>query len=245
MIIALILAVAVGLSLGALGGGGAVLTLPILVYVAGVGVREAAAISLVVVGGTSLAAFGARLRRGDFHTKAAVLLAATGMLASYLGSSLTDAVSEPVLLLIFAALMLVVGLAMLRERPERPAAAQCRTVPCIGIGTAVGVLTGFLGVGGGFLIVPALVLFAGIETRAAIGTSLAVIAVNAGAGLVGHLRHASVDWRLAFAFLAFSLVGMGMGARVARSAWGSRRRWAPKVPDGWKFSLPQGDPQDG
>jgi uncharacterized membrane protein YfcA len=157
-----------------------------------------------------------------------VLFATTGMVASYLGSSLTDAVSEPVLMLIFAALMLVVGLAMLRERPERPAAAQCRTVPCIGIGTAVGVLTGFLGVGGGFLIVPALVLFAGIETRAAIGTSLAVIAFNAGAGVIGHLRHAALDWPLALAFLAFSLAGMGMGVRVARgiSAAALRRAFA-------------------
>ena len=228
MILALFLALAVGLSLGALGGGGAVLTLPILVYVAHISVREAVTISLVVVGGTSLIAFGAQLRRRDFHAKAAALFATTGMLASYFGSALTDAVSEDALLLMFAALMLVVGLAMLRERPERPAAAQCRTWPCIGIGTAVGALTGFLGVGGGFLIVPALVLFAGIETRIAIGTSLAVIAFNAAAGLVGHLRHAELDWRFALSFLAFSLAGMAIGLRVARrvSSAGLRRAFA-------------------
>jgi hypothetical protein len=219
-IIALTLAVAVGLSLGALGGGGAVLTLPILVYVAGISVREAVAISLVVVGGTSLVAAAMHRRRGHFHAKAAALFAGTGMVAAYFGSSLTDAVSERALLLTFAALMLVVGAAMLRERPERPAAVQCRTLPCIGIGTAVGVLTGFLGVGGGFLIVPALVLFAGIETRAAIGTSLAVIAFNAAAALVGHLRHAALDWSLALAFLSFALVGMGAGLRVARRVSG-------------------------
>jgi uncharacterized membrane protein YfcA len=225
-IIALALAGAVGLSLGALGGGGAVLMLPILVYAARIDVRTAVAVSLVVVGGTSLVAFGAHFRRGDFHPKGAVLFATTGMLASYFGSSLTDAVSEPALLLIFAAVMLVVGLAMVRDRPDRPAAAQCRTFPCLGIGTAVGVLTGFLGVGGGFLIVPALVLFAGMETRIAIGTSLAVIAVNAAAGLAGHLRRAPIDWPLALTFLALSLAGMGVGVRVARGVSGAALRRA-------------------
>ncbi|MEO8603792.1 MAG: sulfite exporter TauE/SafE family protein [bacterium] len=225
-IIALALAAAVGLSLGVLGAGGAVLMLPILVYVAGIDVRTAVAVSLVVVGGTSLVAFGVHFRRGDFHAKGAVLFATTGTLASYFGSSLTDAVSEPALLLIFAALMLAVGLAMLRAQPARPAAARCRTVPCLGIGTVVGVLSGFLGVGGGFLIVPALVLFAGIETRIAIGTSLAVIAVNAVGGLAGHLRHAPLDWRLALTFLAFSLAGMGVGVRVAHGVSGAALRRA-------------------
>jgi uncharacterized membrane protein YfcA len=156
------------------------------------------------------------LRQGSFHAKAAALFATTGMLGSYFGSRLTAEVSESLLLLIFAVMMLAAGLALLRERPERRPHVQCRTLPCLGIGTAVGGLTGFLGVGGGFLIVPALVLFAGVETRAAIGTSLAVIAFNAGAGLAGHLGHEAIDWRLALSFLAFALAGMGMGLRVAR-----------------------------
>jgi uncharacterized protein len=214
-LLALALAALVGLSLGMLGGGGAVLTLPILVYVAGIAVREAVSVSLVVVGVTSFAAAIVHGSRGDFHTKAAGLFAATGMVAAYFGSGLTDAISERALLLIFAGLMLVVGAAMLRQPAQRPASAQCRTYPCIAIGTAVGVLTGFLGVGGGFLIVPALVLFAGIETRAAVGTSLAVIAVNAAAGLMGHLRHAPLDWRLALLFTAGALVGMAAGVRLS------------------------------
>ncbi|MBM4267760.1 MAG: hypothetical protein FJ144_14315 [Deltaproteobacteria bacterium] len=211
-----VLAMGVGLSLGALGGGGAVLTVPILVYVTGMGVREAVAISLVVVGATSIAGFVAHLRRGDFHPKAAILFSTTGMVASYVGSSLTGAVSERVLLLLFAALMTIVGLAMLREPPARDPATQCRTTPCLAIGTIVGLLTGFLGVGGGFLIVPALVLLAAIETRVAIGTSLAVIAFNSVAGLLGQLRHGGLDWSVALGFLAFSLAGMGSGMRLAR-----------------------------
>ena len=223
-ILSLVLAVAVGLSLGMLGGGGAVLTLPILVYVAGIGVRQAVSISLVVVGGTSLVAAALHYRRGHFHAKAAALFAGTGMVAAYFGSALTRAVPEQVLLVIFAALMLLVGAAMLRERLDRPAGAQCRTWPCIGIGTAVGALTGFLGVGGGFLVVPALILFAAVETRAAIGTSLAVIAINAAGGLVGQLRHGALDWSLALAFLAFALAGMSAGVRIGRTAPAAKLR---------------------
>lgn len=218
VILTLGLAIPVGLSLGALGGGGAVLTVPILVYVAGVSVRDAVTISLVVVGATSLVAFAAYFRRGEFHQKAALLFGATGTVASYLGAALTEALSDRVLLLLFAGLMLVVGLAMLRDRSERAPAARCRTAPCLVVGTIVGLLTGMLGVGGGFLIVPALVLFAGIETRVAIGTSLAVIAFNAGAGLVGHLRDATLDWPLVLGFVAFSLGGMSAGVGVARRA---------------------------
>lgn len=212
---ALALAALVGLSLGLLGGGGAILTLPILVYVAGIAVRDAVSLSLVVVGITSLAAAVVHGRRGHFHGKAAGLFAATGMVAAYFGSALTDAVLERALLLSFAVLMLAVGAAMMRQPVQRPPSAQCRTYPCVAIGTAVGALTGFLGVGGGFLIVPALVLFAGIETRAAVGTSLAVIAVNAAAGLFGHLRQAPLDWRLALLFTAGALAGMVAGVRLS------------------------------
>jgi uncharacterized membrane protein YfcA len=129
-------------------------------------------------------------------------------------------------MLTFAALMLVAGTAMLRERPARHEAVQCRTWPCLGIGATVGLLTGFLGVGGGFLIVPALVLFAGIETRIAIGTSLAVIAFNALAGLVGQLRHTSFDWPVALAFLGVALAGMAAGLRVAQRVSGATLRRA-------------------
>lgn len=230
-LIALGLSAVVGLSLGALGGGGAILTLPILVYVGGIDVRTAIAISMVVVGGTSAVAAVAHARRGCFHGKAAALFAATGMVSAYLGSFLTNAVAERTLMLIFAALMLVVGTAMLRERRERPPAAQCRTTPCLAIGTVVGGLTGFLGVGGGFLIVPALILFAGIETRVAIGTSLAIIAFNSLAGLLGQLRHGALDWRLALAFLGFALAGMAGGLQIAQRIPGPvlRRSFAALV----------------
>lgn len=213
--LSLALAVLIGLTLGALGGGGSILTLPIFVFVAGIPAQEAVAMSMVVVGGTSLLGAALHWRKGNFHTQAALLFAATGMIGAYGGSFLTHMVSQRVLLTIFAALMLVTGIAMIRKRPEQKDQRKCRFWPCLVIGAAVGVLTGFLGVGGGFLIVPALVLFAGIETKAAVGSSLAIIALNAVGGFVGQIQQVSINWRLTSLFLGLALVGMFGGLFVA------------------------------
>ena len=216
MIVSLALALVIGLTLGALGGGGSILTLPVFVFVAGIPAQEAVAMSMVVVGGTSLLGAGLHWRNGNFHVKAALLFAATGVIGAYAGSFLTHLVSQRVLLGIFAVLMLVTGIAMIRKRPEKKYQQQCRFWPCLLIGAAVGVLTGFLGVGGGFLIVPALVLFAGVETKAAVGSSLAIIALNAVGGLGGQLQQVSLDWQLASMFLGLAMIGMFGGLFVAK-----------------------------
>jgi uncharacterized protein len=213
--ISLILAVFVGATLGALGGGGSVLTLPIFVFVAGIPAQEAVAMSMVVVGGTSLLGAVLHWWKGNFHTKATLLFAATGIAGAYGGAFLTHLISQQMLLGSFAALMLVTGIAMLRDRPERSVQQRCRVWPCLLIGAGVGVLSGVLGVGGGFLILPALVLFAGIETKAAVGSSLAIIALNAGGGLAGQLQQVSLNWSLTASFLGLSLVGMFGGLLVA------------------------------
>ena len=215
MAISLALAVLIGLTLGALGGGGSVLTLPIFVFVAGIPTQEAVAMSMVVVGGTSLLGAALHWRKGNFHTKATLLFAATGVTGAFGGSFLTHLVSQRVLLGLFAALMLVTGLAMIRQRSEQKDGRECRFWPCLLIGAVVGVLTGFLGVGGGFLIVPALMLFAGIKTKAGVGSSLAIIALNSVGGLVGQLQQVSLDWPLTFAFLVLALFGMVGGFVVA------------------------------
>jgi uncharacterized membrane protein YfcA len=216
--VALALAVFIGLALGALGGGGSVLTLPIFVFVAGIPAQEAVAMSMVVVGGTSL--LGAVLHgwNGNFHRKAALLFATTGVVGAYGGSFLTNMVSQRVLLGLFAVLMVVTGVAMIGGRTEDRAKRRCRFWPCLLIGGVVGVLTGFLGVGGGFLIVPALVLFAGIGTRAAVGTSLAIIALNAVGGLFGQMQQVSLNWPLTLSFLGLALLGMVGGLIVAGKA---------------------------
>jgi uncharacterized membrane protein YfcA len=208
MIGALALAVLTGGALGALGGGGSILTLPILVYVAGIPAQEAVAMSMVVVGGTSLLGAVLHAYRGNFHTQATVLFALTGMVGAFLGSSLTPLVSQRILMGIFAALMLGTGMAMLRRRSAAQDERTCRVIRCLVIGAVVGLLTGFLGIGGGFMIVPALVLFAGIDTKNAMAASLAIITLNAAAGLAGQLRQTSFDWWLTLGFLGLAIVGM-------------------------------------
>ena len=209
------LAVAIGLSLGILGSGGSIVTLPVLVYVAGIPPKAAVGMSMGIVGATSL--FGAfiQLRRANIDIKAALIFASTGMIGALIGSTGTHLMPKHVLMLLFAVLMMVVGSLMLRTAPIKSKATQCRVPRCLAVGLAVGVLTGFLGVGGGFLIVPALVLSAGMETRKAGGTSLAVIALNSTAGLIGQLRYTRVDWHLLWQFLVFAIVGIVAGIAVA------------------------------
>jgi hypothetical protein len=211
---ALVLAAAIGISLGALGAGGSIITVPVLVYVAGISAHTAISMSLVIVGATSI--FGAWLhqRHGQVYARAVLMLGSAGMAGAFLGSSLTHLVSEKVLMLSFALLMLTAGAAMLRSRPDTSLLPRCSPPRCLSIGAAVGVLTGFLGVGGGFLIVPALILFAGLAPKTAVGSSLAIIGLNSTAGLLGHLRYADVDWKLTLLFLAVALTGMWFGEKI-------------------------------
>ena len=209
--LAFLCAMVIGLSLGALGSGGSIVTLPVLVYVAHIHPKSAVGMSMAIVGATSMVGAWLHWRRGNFHNKAALLLGVSGMAGAYLGSTFTHLVSSSALLLIFAAIMLVVSVVMFRGGFQGLTPGQCRPLRCAVVGAAVGVLTGFLGVGGGFLIVPALVLLAGLDTKKAVGTSLAIIAANSFSGLAGQLRYAPVDWRLTAEFTALALAGMWIG----------------------------------
>ncbi len=218
-IIALLLAVLIGVSLGALGSGGSIVTLPILVYVAGVAPKAAVGMSMAIVGGTSLAGSYFHWRIGNFLPKPALIFGATGIIGAYLGSTATHLISSSTLMLLFAGLMLVVGARMLAGKGvPASASALCSVYRCIPSGFAVGLVTGFLGVGGGFVIVPALVWFAGLDARRAIGTSLGIIALNSAAGLAGQLRYTHWDWVLTGEFLVCALIGMGLGIPIARRA---------------------------
>ena len=120
-------------------------------------------------------------------------------------------------MLLFSGLMLAIGARMLADKgPLTACSVTCSSYRCITCGLAVGLVTGFVGIGGGFVIVPALVWFAGLDTKRAIGTSLGIIAVNSAAGLAGQLRYAHWDWLLTGKFLACSLIGMGLGIRISR-----------------------------
>ena len=213
--LALLLAAAIGLLLGLMGSGGSIVTLPVLVYVAGIPTQTAVGMTMVIVGAVSFVGAYLYHRRGDFHARAVLLLGLTGIVGAYGGSALTRLVSPSALMLTFAALMLVVGLTMFRGRREAAAGQRCYPLRCLSVGAAVGVLTGFLGVGGGFLIVPALVLFAGLETKKAVGASLAIIGLNCAAGLAGQLRYTQFNWTLTLAFVGIALGGMWAGTAFA------------------------------
>lgn len=231
MIAALLMASLIGVALGLLGSGGTMITLPVLVYVARVPASEAVAMALVVVGGTSLAGSVMQYRRGHFDVRVALPFAITGMIGAYGGARLTHWVSQPVLLTVFSAIMVGVGVTLLRDRREIKQAPAQGSARCAVIGAAVGVLTGFLGIGGGFLIVPALTLFGGLDIKKATGTSLAVIAMNSLSGLVGQLGYVRFDWWMALAFLAAATVGMagGIAAKGRLSDRAVRRTFASLV----------------
>ncbi len=226
-VLALFLALAIGISLGLLGSGGSIITLPVLVYAAKVPATQAVAMSLAVVGGTTLVGSILNARSGQIHAKAALLFSVTGVIGALVGSQLTHLVRPSVLLLIFAGLMLVVGLLMFRPRADRgvDAKAECHWVSCTATGFFVGFLTGFLGVGGGFLIVPALLFLARLPLKRAIATSLVVITVTSAAGLIGHLRRTHFDWRIAGIFLALAIVGMLAGRKFASQVETERLRY--------------------
>ena len=213
LIIGLILSAAIGLSLGLIGGGGSILTVPILVYFLGVETREAVGMSLAVVGATSL--FGAFLhyRKGTVNFSSAMLFGISGIVGAFLGSPLTHLVSPSVLMLIFAALMFVVAFSMLwrKRNAESETVYNVNLIKAISAGFGVGILTGFLGVGGGFLIVPALVFFGGLPMKQAVGTSLLVIALNCAAGLFGHLSYGLFDLKITFLVTTLAIFGAIFG----------------------------------
>jgi uncharacterized membrane protein YfcA len=206
--LALFLTALIGLVLGLFGSGGSIITVPVLVYLAGIPAHQAVAMSLAIVGGTSAMGGILNIRRGYFHPQTAVLFALSGFLGGFIGAKFTHLVSARVLLLLFGLLMIAVGAQFLRRLEVPPNARGYRPLACFWAGLAVGGLTGFLGVGGGFLIVPALVMFAQLEMKSAIGTGLAVIAANCLGGLLGQWPYVTISWQLTLAFLSVAAAGM-------------------------------------
>lgn len=214
--------IAIGLILGLVGGGGGILTVPILVYALGSDVHAATATSLVIVG--AIAAFGAfpHLRGRRVVLPVALAMAATGIPGAILGTSLNERASGPVILVLFGAVMLVVAARMLRGSSPQPATVgqpvpRAIRWPVLATGFGVGVMTGFFGVGGGFLIVPALVLILSLPLRLAVGTSLVVIIITSAGGVLSHLRSGEIDWPLALVFITGGLVGALTGGQLSGS----------------------------
>ena len=209
-----LLALAMGAVLGLLGGGGSILTVPILAYVAGMAPGEAIAASLVVVGITSVAGAVNHAQRGGIDWTTGIVFGGVAMVGAFVGGRLATYLPGWLLLSLFAGLMITTSLVMLRKK-ESSAGPRARAgLPLIAVeGFAVGAVTGLVGAGGGFLVVPALVLLGGLSMHKAIGTSLLVIAMKSAAGAAGHLSHVDIDWSVTAAVAAFAVLGSLVGAR--------------------------------
>ncbi len=213
---ALLGAVAIGLSLGLTGAGGSILTLPVLVYLADVPPQQAVGLSLLIVGTAALVGAWQRARKGEVHYKAAGMFVISGMIGAAFGAKLTPLIPPSALMISFAILMVVVAVKMLwPQKPGPTGSSECRPLRCLLAGGGVGVLTGFLGVGGGFLLMPALAKFAKLPLRTATGTSLAVITCNSAAGFASHYGEFPTPWLLATIFAVITGLGVLVGGSVA------------------------------
>jgi uncharacterized membrane protein YfcA len=218
-IVAAVLALLIGVTLGLLGGGGSILTVPVFVYVLGIESKRAIAMSLPVVGLAALVGVARHARLGNVNLRIAIEFGAAAMVGAYAGARLAQFMLGPVQLALFALVMLAAAVSMLwnARLPEVPGAERTASwLALIPIGVGVGMVTGLVGAGGGFLIVPALVLLGRVPMRQAIGTSLLVIAMNTAAGFLGYRNAVDVDWPLVLSFAAIAGAGIVAGAALVR-----------------------------
>lgn len=240
--LSLIFGAVVGLSLGLTGGGGAIFAVPLLVYGIGIPAKEATAVSLATVGATSLVGFLFRWRRGEVEPRTGLLFAIAGMVGAPIGTWVARLLSEQLLLLLFAGLMLVVATKMWRGAaapalgsdgcydPDAADGAACRRDPTgmlvlstrcavvlLLVGVMTGALAGLFGVGGGFVIVPALVFFSNMSIHRAVGTSLMVIALVSVSGLAFQfVAGQGIPVDVTLLFLVGGIAGLFLGQGLAR-----------------------------
>ncbi len=218
------LAALMGLLLGLMGGGGSLLTVPIFVYVLGFEPKLAIAMSLPVVGGTSLVGAIGHWRAGNVQLKTAAVFGVVAMVGAYFGARLAAFISGATQLTLLAAVMLAAAISMFRSARQQTARGNAerdaiRDMPSgllIPVALCVGVITGVVGIGGGFLVVPALVLLARVSMRQAVGTSLLVIAMNSASGFAGYLGRVEVPWVFMLGFTAVAVAGIIAGLYLVR-----------------------------
>jgi uncharacterized membrane protein YfcA len=212
------LSILIGVSLGFFGGGGSILTVPLLVYVFGLGPKEAIASSLLIVGIASISGAVQHWRAGNVRPQEGLLFGGSGMAGAYLGGRASAFLDGGLLLLLFAAMMLLTSTAMCRGRKYTRVECGERHLSPRNLmlqGLAVGSFTGLVGAGGGFLIVPALALWAGLPMAAAVGTSLLIIVLKSASGFLGYLSHVDVDYNLVAMVSGTAIVGSFAGSRLA------------------------------
>lgn len=222
---ALLLAVPLGLAIGAVlglvGAGGSIIAVPALVYGIGLSPAQAIPSSLIVVGFASVSAVLPRIRNNiDWAT--ALLVGSAGIPAAWLGAAAGRLIDPNLLLLAFAALMVAAAIRMLTTESGNPTTDSSATrrlrahIPkALAVGVVVGFLTGLFGIGGGFIITPALVLLIGLRAGKAVGTSLVIIIINSAAGITAHLGNLSINWPVVLTFTVAAIVGSLIAARFA------------------------------
>jgi len=227
-ILGYIAAVFIGISLGLIGGGGSILTVPVLVYLLGVEPVLATAYSLFIVGATSLVGVIPKYKQGLVNLKTAIIFGIPSIAAVYstrkflvplipqhVFSIGNFEITKPVLIMVlFALLMVFASYSMIKhevEETDEPVSQRFNYPMIIIEGIVVGVLTGFVGAGGGFLIIPALVLFSKLPMKMAVGTSLLIIAAKSLIGFTGDLSHYSMNWQLLFIVTAAAIAGIFIG----------------------------------
>ncbi len=216
-ITAALLALLIGITLGLLGGGGSILTVPVFVYALGLDPKRAIAMSLPVVGGAALVGAIQHWRQGNVILRTALPFGLAAMVGAFAGARLAGGINGHVQLALFALVMLAAAVSMFRSaRAAEPAAPRPdpRWTALLAIGLGVGAVTGVVGAGGGFLIVPALVVLGGLPMTHAVGTSLLVIAMNTAAGFAGYTGSVDIDWPLVGGFGAVTAVGILVGSRL-------------------------------
>ena len=210
------LGLVIGLTLGLLGGGGSVLTVPMLVYLVGQTPQAAVTASLVIVGVNSAAGVLFHRTQDAIHWRIALIFGGVGMAFAYAAANFSKFFPSEALMIAFALLMLVVGVLMLWKRDDLNAASTLCWRKVLFGSALVGALTGFLGVGGGFLIVPTLVMLVGLPMRQAVGTSLVIIVMNSAAGLLGHLGETALDVGMIAVFISAGMIGTFWGVQLAK-----------------------------
>lgn len=209
------LAALAGLSLGLLGGGGSILAVPIMVYTANISPKIAVAMSLAVVGITTLFGVYGHYKAKNINIKLALQFGAAAIPSTFLGSYISQLISGNTQLIIFSIVMILAAVFMFKGRTENEQESKNQNIAMTLIsGSFVGVMTGLIGVGGGFLIVPSLMYFTGIKIKQAVGTSLLIISLNSLIGFLSYLDKVQINWTFMSKFTLASIIGILIGTKL-------------------------------
>ncbi|WP_449436894.1 sulfite exporter TauE/SafE family protein [Pedobacter steynii] len=239
-VIAYLAAAFIGISLGLIGGGGSILTMPVLVYLFGISPLLATSYSLFIVGSTSLIGAINNYRKGQVNLKAALFFGAASIITVFATRKfIVPAIPEHLFtiagyavssglatMVFFGVLMLMASISMIKSKSKDELDQECKDCikffKLLGYGVAIGLVTGLLGAGGGFLLIPALVFLLKLPMKKAIGTSLLIIALNSLIGFVGDLGHFDIQWKFLLSVSAIAITGLLVGNLISKRIAGAQ-----------------------